>query len=106
VLPRGGCCVRLEMERWFFVEAKTFVFSMVEGASVLRWEERRKGFSSVVFLGSQCTTWLASTVVELTWLFGAKEFVKSFKEGPKVLIVQSGGNSSGRFLEVAVYRIR
>jgi len=44
-------------------------------------------------------------VVELTWLFGAKEFVKSFKEGPKVLIVQSGGNSSGRFLEVAVYRV-
>jgi hypothetical protein len=41
-------------------------------------------------------------VVELTRLLGAK---KSFMEGPKVLIVQSGGNSFSRFLEVAVYAV-
>lgn len=40
------------MEKWFFVEAKTFVFSVVEGASVLRLKERRKRFSDVVFLGT------------------------------------------------------
>jgi len=103
VLPRGGCWARLEMERWFFVEAKTFMFSIVKGASVLRLEERRRGFSGVVFLGSQCTAWLASTVVELTRLPSAKEFIKSFREGPKVLIVRSGGNNSDQFLEVEVY---
>jgi hypothetical protein len=34
-----------------------------------------------------------------------EDFVKSFKEGSKVTIVQRGGNSSGRFLEVAVYAV-
>jgi PP-loop superfamily ATP-utilizing enzyme len=38
-------------------------------------------------------------------LLGAKDFIKSFREGPKVLIVCSGGNSSGWFLEVAVYAV-
>jgi hypothetical protein len=37
----AGCSMRLEMERWFFVEAKTFVLSVMEGASVLQVEERR-----------------------------------------------------------------
>jgi hypothetical protein len=36
---------------------------------------------------------------------GDKEFVKSFREGPKVLIVRRGGNNSCRFLEVAVYAV-
>jgi hypothetical protein len=52
------------MERWFFVEAKTFVLSVVEGALVVRLEERR-GFSDVVFLGSCCTVWLALIMEEL-----------------------------------------
>jgi hypothetical protein len=51
------------MERRFFVEAKTFEFSVVEGALVLQLEERR-GFSCVVFLGSLCA-WLKSTMEEL-----------------------------------------
>jgi hypothetical protein len=41
----GGCRARLEMERWFFVEAK------VEGKLELRLEERRRGLTGVVFLG-------------------------------------------------------
>jgi hypothetical protein len=55
----------LKMERWFTVQAKSFEFSVVEGASVLRVEERRKGFSGVVYLGPLCTAWLASTLEEL-----------------------------------------
>jgi hypothetical protein len=41
------------MERWFFVEVKNFMRSVVEGALVVQLEERR-GFSGVVFLGTQC----------------------------------------------------
>jgi hypothetical protein len=39
----------------------------------------------------------------LLWFPGEKDFVRSFKEGSKVLIVWRGGNVAGRFLEVAVY---
>ena len=51
------------MPSWFFVEAKNFMRSVVEGAFMVRLEERR-GFSSVVFLGTQCA-WLVLTVKEL-----------------------------------------
>jgi hypothetical protein len=34
---------------------------------------------------------------------GSEDFVKSFREGSKVTIVRRGENSSGQFLEVAVY---
>jgi hypothetical protein len=51
------------MERWFFVEVKNFMRSVVEGALVVQLEERR-GFSGVVFLGTQCA-WLVLTVKEL-----------------------------------------
>lgn len=84
------------------MEAKTFVLSVMEGASVLQVEERR-GYSAVAFLGTQCTAWLISTVEELMQSPGAKNFVKSFREGSKATIVRRGGNSFGRFLEVAVY---
>jgi hypothetical protein len=42
-----------EMERWCCVEAKSFVFMVVEGASVVRLEERRRNFSGLVLLGAQ-----------------------------------------------------
>lgn len=80
------------------MEAKTFVLSVVEGASVMRLEERRKGISGVVFLGTQCIAWLVSKVEELSLLSEDTEFVKSFREGPKAFIVRKGGNSCGRFL--------
>ncbi|GLT69620.1 hypothetical protein SLA2020_417570 [Shorea laevis] len=34
-----------------------------------------------------------------------KDFIKSFREGLKVTIIQRGSNMSGRFLEVAVYEV-
>jgi hypothetical protein len=36
---------------------------------------------------------------------GEKDFVRSFREGSKVLIVRRGGNVTGRFLEVVVYAV-
>lgn len=90
------------MERRFFVEPKSFEFSMMEGASMLRVEEMRKGFSSVVYLGPLCTTRLASTM-ELLWCLGVEDFIKSFREGSKVFIVGRGGNKDNWFLKVTVY---
>jgi hypothetical protein len=85
------------------VEAKTFVFTVVERASVVRLEERRKFFYGLVILSAQCIGWFASTMENLQWFSREKDFIKSFREGSKVLIVRRGGNAAGRFLEVAVY---
>jgi hypothetical protein len=49
--------------------------------------------------------WLVSMMEDLLWFLGDKKFVKSFKEGSKVLIVRRGGNTAARFLEVAVYAV-
>jgi uncharacterized protein YjaZ len=50
------------MERQFSVEAKSFSFSVKTGNSVLRLEEKRKGFGGFIFLGIKCSDWLADTV--------------------------------------------
>jgi hypothetical protein len=91
------------MEWRFFVEAKTFVFSMKEVDVVVWLEERRKGFTRVVLLGVQCTVWLVEMVELALRNPGVQNFVKSFCEGLQVLIVRRGGNRAGRFLELAVF---
>jgi hypothetical protein len=93
------------MERRCCVEAKSCVFTVVEGASVVRLEERRRNFSGLVLVGAQSVGWLVSTMESLLWYPGEKDFVRSFREGSKVLIVRRGGNVAGRFLEVAVYAV-
>lgn len=35
----------VEIERCFFVEAKNFVYSVLEGESVTHLEERRRGYA-------------------------------------------------------------
>lgn len=42
---------------------------------------------------------------ELLRFPGDEEFVKSFREGQKILIVRRGGNNSDRFLAVVVYAV-
>jgi hypothetical protein len=91
------------MERRFLVEAKSFVLSVLDGASVLQDEEKRKGFFSEILLSNQCTGWLSSTMEALLGFLGDKEFVKSFEEGTKVLIVRRGGKKDGWFLEAVAY---
>jgi hypothetical protein len=44
----------LAMEKSFIVESKSFVFSVLEGASVLRVVERRKDFLGEVILSTHC----------------------------------------------------
>jgi hypothetical protein len=79
------------------------VLSVLDGASVLQVEEKRKGFFGEVLLSNHCTVWLASTMEVLLGFPRDKEFVKSFREGTKVLIVLRGGNKDGWFLEAAAY---
>jgi hypothetical protein len=43
--------VRLGMVSWFFVEAKSFLFSVVKGSVELRVLEKRKRSFGVVLLG-------------------------------------------------------
>jgi hypothetical protein len=93
------------MDRRFLVEAKAFAFSVIEGASVLRVEEKRKFYYGAVLLSNQCIEWLVSTMEVLMGGHGLSDFVKSFRDGAKVTIVRIGGNTNGRFVEVAVYGV-
>jgi hypothetical protein len=66
-------------------------------------EEKRQGFLNVVSLSLQCSAWLASTMEDVLGFPGESEFVKSFREGAKILIVRRGGNKAGQFLEASVF---
>ncbi len=57
----------MALERCFFMEAKTILFSVEEGKFVLRMEERRKGFLGVFLLGLQCIAWVVAVVKEALW---------------------------------------
>jgi len=91
------------MERRFLVESKSFILSVLEGASMLRVEEKRQGFRGAVVLSSHCSAWLVSTMETLLGFPGEQEFIKSYREGSKLLISRRGGNKDGRFLEAAVF---
>jgi hypothetical protein len=83
------------LESRFFVEAKTFVFSAVERKSELWVEERRKGFSGSVCLGSLSVAWLIAKVEEVIRNPGDEEFVKSFREESKAIIFGEEGIRRG-----------
>jgi hypothetical protein len=84
--PFEGCPMRLGMESWFFVEVKSFIFSMVKGSVELRVVEKMNGFSGWVLLGACCVAWLLLMVEEVLRNPGSEDFVKSFREGSKVAI--------------------
>jgi hypothetical protein len=76
------------MERNFSVESKSFSLSVLEGASMVRVEEKRKSFVGAIVLSTQCSDWLASTLETLLSFSGDHDFVKSFREGSKILIAR------------------
>jgi hypothetical protein len=53
------------MERRFSIEAKSFCFSMKDGFSDLRLEERRKNFVGF-FASAPCAAWLMDSVEAAT----------------------------------------
>jgi hypothetical protein len=91
------------MERRFSVEAKSFSFSANTEKSILRLEEKRKGYGGYISLGIQCSDWLADTVEEAIVSRGKEDFAKSFRDEVRVLKVRKGSNKAGCFLEVAVF---
>jgi hypothetical protein len=90
------------MERRFSVEAKSFSFTVNSSRSILRMEEKRKGFGGFLSLGIKCSDWLADTVEEALE-FQRKEFARSFRDEVRVLKVRTGSNKAGCFLEVGVF---
>jgi len=98
-----GFRVLFEMEVSFFVESKTFVFSVLDGASTMRVGEKRKSFSGEIFISPSCSEWLASTLESLVGFPEDQAFVKSFREGSRVLIARRGCNQAGRFMEAASF---
>jgi hypothetical protein len=91
------------MERRFSVEAKSFSFSANTEKSILRLEEKRKGYGGYISLGIQCSDWLADTVEEALVSRGKEDFAKSFRDEVRVLKVRKGSNKAGCFLEVVVF---
>jgi hypothetical protein len=85
------------------VEAKAFYSSVKADASEIRLEKRRKGFFGFIFLGLQCFVWLLATVEEALKEPVKKDFVMSYREDVKALMVRRGGNKAGCYLEVAVF---
>jgi hypothetical protein len=94
--------VNLGIERRFLVEEKSFVLSILEGASVLRVVEKCNSFSGEVLLSFQCSVWMVSTMEKLMGSPGVPALAKSFREGSKLSIVRLGRNDKGRFVEVEV----
>jgi hypothetical protein len=89
------------MERRFSIEAKAFWFSILNGSSLFRLEERRKHFVGFILVSSKCAAWLIATVESACLV--EEDIAKSFREGNKAVMVHGGSNKSGRFLEVAVF---
>jgi hypothetical protein len=54
-------------------------------------------------MSTQCSEWLASMLEILLGFLEDQDFIKSFREGSKVLIAWRGGNQAGRFLEAAAF---
>jgi hypothetical protein len=99
----GGFIDKAETKRRFLVEAKAFSFSVKTDVFEIRLEERRKGFCGYIFMGFQCSVWLMATVEEGPKAPMKKDFVTSYLEDVKALMVHGGGNKVGHYLEVAAY---
>lgn len=65
----------------------------------------KEGLFGVLFLGFQCIAWLVLMVEEMLHNPDVKDFIKSFREDLKVLIVRRGVHKTSRYLEVAAYTL-
>ena len=88
---------------FFFVESKSFEFSMEEGGSffLLRIFERFKDSLRSVFLGKECAFRLLSYIEDLMSNSCPENFARTFRDGNKVFILQMGLNAHGSFLMIS-----
>jgi hypothetical protein len=76
----------------FLHGVQEFCLLSVGRESMVHLEERRRGYAGSVSLGAQCISWLVSMMEVALQNLGVKDFVKSFQEDSKVLMVRRGDN--------------
>ena len=88
---------------FFFVESKTFEFSVEEGGTfyVLRIFERNKDSLRSVFMGKLSAIHLLTYVEDLMSNTLPENFARTFRDGNKVFILQLGFNAHGSFLMIS-----
>jgi hypothetical protein len=95
----------MDFVSWFFVESKTFEFSVPAGGSTLRLVERRNGISRVMMVGKYTVEWLKKAVERMVLLNEDQPFTESSRDGNKAFFAQRGVNRAGGFLELAEYAV-
>ena len=88
---------------FFFVESKTFEFSVEEGGTFysLCIFERFKDSLRSVFMGKESALHLLSYVEDLMSNTHPENFARTFRDGNKVFILQLGFNAHGSFLMIS-----
>ena len=88
---------------FFFVESKTFEFSVEEGGTyfMLRIYERNKDSLWSVFMGKESGKRLLTYVEDLMSHSPLEQFARTFRDGNKVFILQLGFNAHGSFLMIS-----
>ena len=87
---------------FFFVESKTFEFSVEEGGTFysLRIIEKGRDSSHFVTLGKESAKRMLFNLEELASKQSLVQFSRTFREGNKIFIIQLGSIASGNFLLV------
>ena len=88
---------------FFFVESKTFEFSVEEGGTyfMLHIYERNKDSLRSVFMGKESAKRILTYVEDLLSLSPLEQFARTFRDGNKVFILQLGFNVHGSFLMIS-----
>ena len=88
---------------FFFIESKSFEFSVQEGGSffLLRIFERSRDSLRLVFLGKESAKRLFSLMENFIYFESLRHFARTVREGETVFILQSGSNAHGSFLMIS-----
>ena len=88
---------------FFFIESKSFKFSVQEGGSffLLRIFERSRDSLRLVFLGKESAKRLFSLMENFIYFEYPRHFARTVREGETVYILQSGSNAHGSFLMIS-----
>ena len=88
---------------FFFVEYKTFEFSVEEGGTyyMLHIYERYKDSLRSVFMGKESVKRLLTNVEDLMSNIPLGNFARTFRDGSKVFILQLGSNAHKSFLMIS-----
>ena len=87
---------------FFFVESKSFEFSVQEGGSffLLRIFERSRDSLRLVFLGKESAKRLFSLMENFIYFEYPRHFARTVRDSETVFILQSGSNAHGYYLMV------